>query len=201
MPCARALALVALSLPLHAAAPARAADWQPAERTETYAIAGDTGRALYDSIGEKGPEVAGHRTIANTRFHLLWTRRYRPQADGSCRLAVAIPHLTVTTTLPKAPGDLPPAVATSWAAFIAGIRAHERVHARAIVAMVGRIAEFSTGLTAPADPGCRKVRAKLQAYLGKTIAAHKTQSRTFDAEDWGEGGHMRALALALVGGP
>ncbi len=193
-------ALLVLSLPLFAA-PALAAAWQPVERTDTYPVAGATGLALYRSIGEKGPEIAGRTVIAHTRFDLTWTRRYRPRPDGACVLAVAVPHLTVTTTLPQAPAELAPAVARSWARFRAGVAAHESVHGRAIVAMVKRIAAFSAGLTAPADPGCRKVRAKLQAYLAKTIAAHKAASRAFDREEWGEDGAMRRLVLELVNGP
>ena len=195
----RILALLVL-YPL-AAAPALAATWQPVERIVAYPVTGATGLALYRSIGERGPEIGGRRVIAHTRFDLLWTRRYRPQADGSCVLAVAVPHLTVTTTLPKAPGGLAPAVAASWRRFIDGIAAHERFHAREIVAMVERIAAFSDGLSAPADPGCARVRAKLQAYLAKSIAAHEKASRDFDAAEWGEDGAMRKLALSLINGP
>ena len=186
---------------LLATTPAQAATSHPVTRNLTYPVAGATGLALYRSIGEKGPEIAGRTVIAHTRFDLTWTRRYRPRPDGACVLAVAVPHLTVTTTLPQAPAELAPAVARSWARFRAGVAAHESVHGRAIVAMVKRIAAFSAGLTAPADPGCRKVRAKLQAYLAKTIAAHKAASRAFDREEWGEDGAMRRLVLELVNGP
>lgn len=196
-----ALTLVALSSPLPTIIPAHAASFHPTHHTLTYPVAGATGIALYRSIGARGPEVGGQRTIAHTRFDLTWTRDYRPQADGSCVLAVAVPHLTITTTVPEGPAELPPAVKASWARFSDGIRAHERVHARAIAAMVERIAAFSTGLSAPADPGCRKVRTKLQGFLAETIAAHKAASQAFDKEDWSDGGHMKALVLDLVNGP
>ena len=116
-------------------------------------------------------------------------------------LVGAVPHLTVTTTLPRAPAGLPAGVAESWARFRAGVVAHEGEHAREFVAMVRRIAAFSTGLSAPADPGCAKVRAKLQAYLATAIAAHKRDSAAFDTKEWGEDGAMRKLALELVNGP
>ncbi|MGN6551948.1 MAG: DUF922 domain-containing protein [Pararhizobium sp.] len=196
-----ALTFSALSLPLLATTLAHAASFHPAHHTITYPITGTTGIALYRSIGARGPTVAGHRTIAHTRFDLTWRRDYRPQADGGCVLAVAVPHLTITTTVPEGPAKLPPAVKVSWARFSDGIRAHERVHADAIAAMVERIAAFSTGLSAPADPGCQKVRAKLQGFLAATIAAHKAESRAFDKQDWSDGGHMKALVLDLVNGP
>lgn len=183
------------------AIPARAQAWQPVERIVTYPIEGGTGIALYRSIGENGPKIAGRRVVAHTRFDLLWTRRYREQPDGSCVLAVAVPHLTVTTTLPKAPAGLPPALEASWRHFIDGIAEHERFHGREIVAMVRRIAAFSAGLSAPADPGCRKVRAKLQGFLAKSIAAHRKASRAFDADEWGKDGAMHRLVLEFVNGP
>ena len=193
-------ATILLPLLLALATPAHAAGWQPATRTVTYAITGDTGLALYRSIGEHGPEIGGRRVIAHTRFDLTWTRRYRPQADGSCVLAVAVPHLTVTTTLPKAEGDLPPAVGASWSCFVAGVSAHEKVHGGAIVDMVTRIADVSAGLSAPVDPGCRKVRARLQAYPPRPSPPPQ-ESAAFDKTEWGEDGAMRRLAEALVDGP
>ncbi|TPW32830.1 DUF922 domain-containing protein [Pararhizobium mangrovi] len=179
-----------------------AAQAETTQRTVTYPVHGRTGIALYRSIGENGPKIGGRRTIAHTGFDLTWTRDYRVQPDGACRLAVARPHLVVTTTVPKAPADLPPALAASWSRFAEGIRTHERVHARAIAAMVARIEAFSTGLTAPADPDCTRVRQKLQAFLAKTIARHRAESRAFDKADIAEeGGTMRQTILDLVNGP
>lgn len=188
-------AILALGLP------ALASDLHPVERTRTYAISGTTGIALYRSIGERGPEVGGSRTIAHTGFDLTWTRDYRPQADDACVLAVARPHLTVTTTLPKAPAGLPPAVAGSWQRFLAGIAAHERVHGRDIVAMVRGIEAFSTGLSAPDDPGCRKVRAALQAHLADVMAEHRRRTADFERAEMSDGGPVHRLILDLVNGP
>lgn len=193
--------LLVLCLQLLAGGSARAEAWQPARQTVTYAIDGATGIALYRSIGERGPELAGRRVTAYTHYKLLWTRRYRPQLDGSCVLAVAIPHLTIITTLPKAPAGLSPAVAASWQRFIAGIAEHERFHANEIVAMVKGIEAFSAGLSAPSDPDCQAVRAKLQAHVIKTVAEHEATSRAFDKTEWGEDGAMRKLVLELVNGP
>ena len=54
-----------ISIPsLLLAHPALASDWKAVEMIETYAISGDTGIALYRSIGEKGPKVGVGRAIA-----------------------------------------------------------------------------------------------------------------------------------------
>lgn len=80
---------------------AQAADWKPAEQIKTYAISGNTGGALYQSIGERGP-TAGVQAIAHTTFKLTWRRDYRPQPDGACVLATARPNLTIIYTAESA---------------------------------------------------------------------------------------------------
>ena len=44
------------------------ADIRGKEVVNTYAVSGVTGRALYDSIGERGPKVGIARAIAHTTF-------------------------------------------------------------------------------------------------------------------------------------
>ena len=193
----RALAVTAALIGATAAAHA---EWKPAEHVETYRVSGRTGIDLYRSIGENGPVVGVGRAVAYTDFKLLWSRDYRPQADGSCKLVTARPNLTITYRLPKAPDNLPEATRRAWQAFLAGITAHEKVHGDIIVDMVRQIEAVSVGLSAPADPGCQKVRAALQAKLGPLSQAQRQRSRDFDREEFRDGGNMQRLILALVNG-
>jgi predicted secreted Zn-dependent protease len=188
-------AAIAATLPLPALA-----DWQAVERVEPYAVAGRSGIELYRSIGENGPNVGVGRAIAYTDFKLLWSRDYRPQADGSCVLASARPSLTITYRLPKASGDMPAATRRLWETFIDGVTKHEKVHGDFIVEMVRKIEATSVGLTAPADPGCQKVRAELQSRLGTLSQEQRARSREFDRVEMGEGGNVHRLVLALVNG-
>jgi len=184
---------------LAAAVPALAhADWKPAERVEHYRISGRSGIELYRSIGENGPTVGVGRAVAYTDFKLLWSRDYRPQADGSCKLTTARPNLTITYRLPRAPDTLPETTRRAWQAFLAGITAHEKVHGDIIVDMVRQIEAVSVGLSAPADPGCQKVRAALQEKLGALSQEQRRKSRDFDREEMREGGNVHRLILALV---
>ncbi|MDA4637125.1 DUF922 domain-containing protein, partial [Escherichia coli] len=65
------------------------AAWKAVEQVETYAIAGKSGAALYASIGERGPIIAGAtRTIAHTNFKLTWQRKYERQGNA-CTLVSA----------------------------------------------------------------------------------------------------------------
>lgn len=174
------------------------AQWQPTERVENYSITGNTGIELYQSIGARGPKIGIGRAIAHTNFDLKWSRDYQPQPDGSCVLLTARPHLIVTYTLPKPPSDLPAAMQRNWDVFIDGIRAHERVHGQDIVDMVRAIEAFSVGHSAPADPGCQKVRQSLQARLGELSQQQRQRSREFDQVEMSNGGNIHQLILSLV---
>lgn len=188
------LAAVAVVLPV----PAYAGDWQAAERVETYTISGDTGIALYRSIGENGPATGDGRVIAHTDYDLTWHREYRPTNDGGCRLAVAWPNLVITYRLPKPAGALPAATQRLWETFIAGVRRHERGHGAIITAIVEKIEALSVGLTAADDPGCTKVRAELQSRLPALAAELRQRNRAYDREEFSEGGVVHRLILALV---
>lgn len=192
-------ALLALSSPLAAAAQALGS-WKPVEQVKTYAISGASGFALYQSIGERGP-TAGVQAVAHTTFRLTWRRDYRPQPDGACVLATARPNLTIIYTWPKAPANLPRDVAASWQRFIAGVEKHERVHGEHIVDMVKKIEVFSTGLRAPDDPKCQKVRAVLQKRLGELSDEQRQRGRDFDRSELSDGGAVHQLILSLVNGP
>ncbi|TPI55815.1 DUF922 domain-containing protein [Mesorhizobium sp. B3-1-7] len=181
------------------------ADWKPIEKIETYAVSGQSAEQLYLSIGEKGPVIgkdsAGNarRVIAHTFFKLTWQRDYQPQGNA-CVLKTARPKLIITYTLPKPAGKLGSALQGRWDAFAAGLIAHEKVHGAGIVDMVDKIVAFSTGLTAQNDPGCKKVRAELTAYLDQLSKAQRQDSRDFDKVEFGQDGNMLKLIAAFLFG-
>ena len=179
-----------------AALPAVAhAEWKPVEKEVPYAITGKTGPELYASIGERKPEAG----FAYTIFKLTWQRDYQPQ-NNACVLKTARPKLIITYTLPKPAGKLEPALQARWDRFAAGLIAHEKVHGAGIVDMVDKIVAFSTGLTAENDPGCKKVRAELTAYLDQLSRAQRQGSRDFDTKEFGHDGNMLKLIAAFLGG-
>ncbi|WP_208248910.1 DUF922 domain-containing protein [Rhizobium sp. T1470] len=176
------------------------AEWQPVEQVRTYAVTGSSGAALYDSIGEKGPELGGSRAVAHTTFKLTWTRKYERRGNA-CVLAAARPKLIITYTLPKPAVELSAVTQASWATFIAGIETHERVHGDHIKEMVRDIEATSVGLSADDDPDCRKIRIELTKRLGELSARQRQRGRDFDKAEMSEGGNIRRLILQLVNGP
>lgn len=190
------LFLAALCL---AAAPAPAADWQPIEKIETYAVEGGSGLELYRSIGERGPKLGIGRVIALTSFKLTWQRDYQKRGNG-CILASARPKLIITTILPRPKGPLPAPLQANWTRFIDGVAAHERVHAEHITTMVRDIEKATVGLFVEDDPDCRRIRQQMQPILGGLSEAQRQKSRDFDKVELGKGGNVEQLVLQLVNG-
>ena len=173
------------------------ADIRGKEVVNAYAVSGATGRALYASIGERGPKVGVARAIAHTTFDLKWGRDYVREGNA-CVLAAARPFLTITYTLPQPSGNLPPAVAARWRAFIAGIRAHEAVHGEYIRAMAQEIYDTTVGFRQENDPGCKAIRQSIQTPLKQAYARYKARNRAFEEAEMARNGPIHHLILDLI---
>lgn len=176
------------------------AGWKPVEQVEPYKVTGSTALDLYRSIGERGPKLGVRRVIAYTDFRLTWQRDYQQRKDGACVLASAKPKLIITYRLPQAPSSLSPQTQAAWDRFSAGVRTHEEMHGEIITDMVKEIQAVSVGLRAENDPGCRKVRAKLQEHLGRLSQAQRQRSRDFDRVEMGDGGNVHRLVMEFING-
>ncbi len=174
------------------------ADWKPVEQVKTYTVHGDTGAALYKSIGERGPEIGnGMRTIAHTSFKLTWTRKYEVR-DGACVLSVARPKLIITYVVPKPAKKLAPAMQAHWDRFASGVLTHEKVHGEHIKEMVRDIEAATLGLTVPDDAACKKIREEMTVKLGALSQTQRQRGRDFDRMEMSEGGNIHQLILGLV---
>lgn len=174
------------------------AGWQAIEKVEHYSISGQTGAALYQSIGQKGPEIGKNiRTIAHTNYTLTWSRKYKTD-DGNCTLVSAKPKLTITYTLPKPAQKLPAETAEKWAVFLAGIEKHEHIHGDYIKDMVHKIEAFSVGMSVGNDPKCVKFKIEFNKKLTELFQEQRQRGRDFDRSDMAQGGNIHQLILGLV---
>ena len=171
---------------------------QVIEQVETYSINGESARALYDSIGERGPMLGNSRVIAQTGFKLTWRRDYQNR-HGGCVLASAVPRLVIITKLPKPSARLPADVAARWAVFIEGVTAHEKVHAENIKVLAREIEKATIGLSAENDPDCNRLRAKMQPILKEISDQRRQKDRDFDKVEFGPGGTVQQLVIGLLG--
>lgn len=178
----------------------QAADWTPTERTVHYSVSGTSGPALYASIGQNGPEPSvGVRAIAYTDWDLRWRRDYQPD-NGGCRLASALPFLTITYNLPKAASQLSGATARNWKTFYDGMVEHEHFHGILLIQMTNKIIDETVGLRADNDPGCQKIRQMVLERVKIAFKTYSQQSTEFDRVDMSQGGNVHRLILQLVNG-
>jgi len=182
---------------LMAAVPVAAQEWQPTQKVEHYKINGTSPMELYQSIGERGPQLGGGRVIAHTSFKLTWQRDYQQQGQA-CVLASAKPKLIITYTLPKPAQKLPSDVAAKWQAFYDGIVTHEKLHGQFMKDLTQQIQDVSIGLRDENDPGCKKVRAALQAQLKPISDAHVARHSEYDQVEMSPGGAVHQLILAFL---
>ena len=175
--------------------------WKPAIKVETYAISGQSSRALYASIGERGPMVRGGKTraIAYTDFKLTWQRTYE-NPNGGCVLSAARPSVTIVYRFPKPAEKLQPEVKANWDRFYAGIVTHEHRHGEFITSMVSRMVSETVGLSDENDPSCKKVRAELTRRLGAASREKGQKDLNFDKTEMSDGGNVRQLVMTFVNG-
>ncbi|NBB46759.1 DUF922 domain-containing protein [Rhizobium sp. CRIBSB] len=174
-----------------------AADWQATERVEHYKVNGTSPMELYQSIGERGPKLSLGRVIAHTTFKLTWQRDYQQQGQA-CVLATAKPKLLITYTLPRPAQKLAPEVAAKWEVFYDGIVTHEKLHGQFMKDLTQQIQDVSIGLRDENDPGCKKVRAALQAQLKPISDAHVARHSEYDQVELSPGGAVHQLILAFL---
>lgn len=179
------------------ALPVVAQEWQAIEKVDHYKVSGTSPMALYQSVGERGPKLSLGRVIAHTTFKLTWQRDYQQQGSA-CVLASAKPKLIITYTLPKPTQKLPPEVAAKWEAFYNGIVEHEKLHGQFMQDLTQQIQDVSIGLRDENDPGCKKVRAALQAQLKPISDAHVARHSEYDQVEMSPGGAVHQLILAFL---
>lgn len=177
--------------------PAAAQEWQATEKVDHYNVNGASPMALYQSIGERGPKLSLGRVIAHTTFKLTWQRDYQQQGQA-CVLASAKPKLIITYTLPKPAQKLSPDVAAKWQTFYDGIVEHEKLHGQFMKDLTQAIQDVSIGLRNENDPGCKKVRAALQAQLKPISDAHVARHSEYDQVEMSPGGAVHQLILAFL---
>jgi predicted secreted Zn-dependent protease len=185
--------LISFAAPL----PVVAQEWQAIEKIDHYKVNGTAPMALYQSVGERGPKLSLGRVIAHTTFKLTWQRDYQQQG-AACVLATAKPKLIITYTLPKPAQTLPSDVAAKWEVFYDGIVEHEKLHGQFMKDLTQQIQDVSIGLRDENDPGCKKVRAALQAQLKPISDAHVARHSEYDQVEMSPGGAVHQLILTFL---
>ena len=169
-------------------------------KTRTYAVSGETGADLIGAMGRTGP-MQGFmtRSVAQTTYAVDWNL-VTQTAGRACRIVRAEPTLRLTYTYPEA-GDLTPALAKRWKAFMAGTRRHERGHGRIAIDMVADAAGKVAGMSLSDDPFCRRLRAAAHRRIDAIKAEYELKQQAYDRKEHGPGGHVEKLVEALIAEP
>jgi predicted secreted Zn-dependent protease len=166
-------------------------------RTETYAIAGNTGEALLDSMDRNGPRHGLlARAMAQTRYKVGWDVDWL-RSGNRCRLKSADATLSIVYRYPELARPAPRKLERRWKAFLAGVRQHEEMHGRLAQRMV-LVAHKSVSRLARKDDLCIRSQRQFERIIDAVYAKYEARQARFDDVEHGEGGNVDRLLFMLT---
>lgn len=166
--------------------------------TKTYAISGQSGHSLLQSMNKRGPKHGWlSRAIAQTQYVTSWEVRTRVE-NGSCRLVQATPSMKMVYTYPQPSDGLSADLRKRWATFMVGVRRHEEQHGRYALQMLKAAERSVRGLKVAKDPNCRKANAEIKRRVSAVYAEYEAKQIVFDQREHRENGNIHRLIKALV---
>jgi predicted secreted Zn-dependent protease len=166
-------------------------------RTETYAIAGNTGEALLDAMDRRGPRHGLlARAMAQTRYKVDWDTNWL-RSGSRCRLKSADATLSIVYRYPELARPAPRNLERRWNAFMAGVRQHEETHGRLAHRMV-LVAHKSVSRLARKDDLCIRSKRQFERIIDAVYAKYEARQARFDDLEHGEGGNVDRLLFMLT---
>jgi len=107
-----------------------AAEYRATERTEHYAVTGNTARDLREQMDRMGKRGADGKSFdANTSSRIRWDFTFAPSSD-ECRIGTVLVLLDIRCHLPEWTdrGSAPRAVQEAWDRYLEKLTAHEHAH-------------------------------------------------------------------------
>lgn len=167
-------------------------------KTKYYSVSGSTGLQLYASMVKRGPRQGfTSRAIAQTAYTVNWNAQVK-SSGGTCRVASAVPQISITYTYPKPAGPVSPALQRRWSRFMVGVRKHEEKHGRLAREMVDVAVRSVRGLKMANDPSCRKLRADIKQRAHAIYDKYEARQQKFDEIEHRDGSNIDRLIGALV---
>jgi predicted secreted Zn-dependent protease len=174
------------------------ADVKTVVRTETYAIAGNSGEELLDAMDRKGPRHGLRaRAMAQTRYEVDWKIDWL-KSDGKCRLNSADATLSIVYRYPALAGPASPRLVRRWKTFIAGVRRHEEMHGKIARQMVAAIHRSVSWRAVGNDRYCIKSQKKIERLIDAGYDKYEARQARFDDKEHAEGGNVDRLLDMLT---
>lgn len=166
-------------------------------RTETYAIASNTGEALLDSMDRNGPRHGLlARAMAQTRYKVNWNTDWL-KSGGRCRLKSADATLSIVYRYPELARPASRKLERRWKAFMAGVRKHEEMHGKIARRMV-LAAHNSVSRLARKNDLCARSQRQFERIIDAVYAKYEARQARFDDLEHGEGGNVDRLLFMLT---
>lgn len=146
----------------------------------TYAIYGDSGKALRKEMNRKGATFNGKRFDAETRWNVNWRFNNAPDHEG-CRITQAQVTVDIRMTLPewKNRAAAKPALQQRWDQYYRALMAHEEGHAQFGIRSAHEIQALLPRLSA-AD--CHTLNQLANDKAMDVINRYAEQERAYDRD-------------------
>jgi len=147
---------------------------------QTYAIYGDSGKALRKEMNRKGATFNGKRFDAETRWNVNWRFNNAPDHEG-CRITQAQVTVDIHMTLPewKNRAAAKPALQQRWDQYYRALMAHEEGHAQFGIRSAHEIQALLPRLSA-AD--CHTLNQLANDKAMDVINRYAEQERAYDRD-------------------
>lgn len=172
------------------------------ERTTFYNVSGKSGKALFQSIGKRGPKVRARHAIATTTSAIR-VRNLKPKITRrACRVGSVDVIVDITYRYPRWKGarKASPKLQKAWKNFMKKVRVHERIHGRIAKDHARDVHKTLKGFRGRVSRGCknfgRGAERKFRRQAKKADRRHRMLDRR-DSRVWSRNARLqRALYKA-----
>jgi predicted secreted Zn-dependent protease len=146
-----------------------------------YDVVGNSASELRHQMDKNGPlGEGGERFDGHTDWHVAWSYRYAPTADG-CKFTEIGIKITATITLPRWAGaGTSSALAKKWQSYNAALRVHEDGHYSHGVRAAEEIK--SLGQSLRTSGGCSALAKLFDDQAASILEKYRMADAAYDAD-------------------
>jgi predicted secreted Zn-dependent protease len=147
-----------------------------------YDVVGNSARELRHEMDAKGPlGEDGKRFDGHTDWHVTWSYRYAPAADG-CRFTELGVTVTATITLPRwtAADEASNKLVEKWQKYLSALRVHENGHYAHGVSAAEEIRALPQSIRA--SDNCSTLAMQFDSQAASILEKFKAADAAYDTD-------------------
>ena len=155
------------------------------ERTTYYTVSGKTGKALFASIGKRGPKLNARHAIATTTSQLK-IRNFKPKLTRTrCEVGSVDVLVNITYRYPRWKGErrARPAVRKAWKRFMNKVSQHEKIHGQIAKDQAREVEKALRNSSGRVSRGCSDFSRKIGRKFSRIIRQADRRHRRLDRRD------------------